>query len=216
MITVFISLLLFCIIVGIKCALHNDIIPIPVPKRTYTADDFHIKTIKSTIDYDKDGLDDYTDMMLGARAYINTKPKYKSGYYVGGYPPDGVGVCTDVIWEAFKSAGYSLKDMVDKDIAENPKAYKTIAKADPNIDFRRVKNLKTYFDRHATSLTLDINDVAAWQPGDIVIFEASHIAMVSDKRNKTGRAYIIHNAGHPVETDGLTWNKIAGHYRWKD
>ena len=69
---------------------------------------------------------------------------------------------------------------------------------------------------HATSLTLDINDVAAWQPGDIVIFEASHIAMVSDKRNKTGRAYIIHNAGHPVETDGLTWNKIAGHYRWKD
>ena len=35
---------------------------------------------------DKDGIDDYTDIMQSARAYLKTKPKYKSGYYEGGYP----------------------------------------------------------------------------------------------------------------------------------
>ena len=34
-------------------------------------------------------------------------------------PPDTEGVCTDVIWRAFKNAGYSLKDMVDEDIKNN-------------------------------------------------------------------------------------------------
>lgn len=31
----------------------------------------------------------------------------------GGYPPDNIGVCIDVVWRAFANAGYSLKDMVD-------------------------------------------------------------------------------------------------------
>jgi len=189
--------------------------PIPILQKSYTADELHIKTIKSTIDCDKDSIDDYTDIMLGARAYIDSRPKYKSDYYLGGYPPDGVGVCTDVIWKAFKAAGYSLKDMVDQDIAKNPKAYTTIQKADPNIDFRRVKNLKIFFSRNAISLTLDTTDVAAWQPGDIVIYVDSHIAMVSSKRNKTGRPYILHNAGRPTEEDRLTRKTIVGHYRWK-
>ena len=209
---IILSFMAFFIISGL-IIIKLDIVPHP----SYSSSQLHIKTIKSKLDYDHDGIDDYTDMMLGARTYIRTKPHYKSGYYQGGYPPKGVGVCTDVIWEAFKSAGYSLKDMVDQDIADHPEAYKsTIQKPDPNIDFRRVKNLKIFFDRNAISLTLDTHDVSAWQPGDIVVYAQSHIAMISDKRNQSGRPYIIHNAGRPCEVDDLNWGQIVGHYRWKD
>ena len=39
----------------------------------------------------------------------------------------------------FAAAGYDLKSLVDGHIAENPELYPD--EADPNIDFRRVKNL---------------------------------------------------------------------------
>ncbi|MEA4988825.1 MAG: DUF1287 domain-containing protein [Anaerovorax sp.] len=185
-----------------------------IPDQSYTAEDFGIQTIKSETDYNKNGTDDFTDILLGARSYVQTKPAYKSAYYSGGYPPDGVGVCTDVIWKAFQNAGYSLKDLVDDDIAKNLTSYTTITKPDPNIDFRRVRNLKIFFDRTASSLTLDVSSVEKWQPGDIVVYH-NHIAIVSNKRNKNGRPYIIHNAGQPnLEEDALTRQEIIGHYRW--
>ena len=65
--------------------------------------------IKSDIDYDSDGLDDYTDILNGAKDFINEKPKYKSKYYDGGYPTDEYRVCTDIIWYALKNAGYDFK-----------------------------------------------------------------------------------------------------------
>ena len=64
---------------------------------------FHIKRVLSDIDYDQDGIDDYTDILLGAREYVSSKPIYKSAYYQGGYPPINEGVCTDVIWYALNS-----------------------------------------------------------------------------------------------------------------
>ena len=91
-----------------------------IPQRWYTADELGIPQLQSPLDADGDGVDDWTDMVLGARAYIATHPHYKSKYYAGGYPDDGLGVCTDVIWQAFRAAGYSLKDLVDRDIADHP------------------------------------------------------------------------------------------------
>lgn len=187
-----------------------------IPQKSYTADDFGITTVKSKVDYNNNGIDDYTDIMLGARKDAKNMVMYKSAYYIGGYPPDTEGVCTDVIWRAFKNAGYSLKDMIDKDIAKNTSAYPRVnGSPDPNIDFRRVPNLKAFFEGHATSLTLDPEKIAEWQPGDIVTYGTSHIAIVSDKRTSTGKAYIIHNAGQPVrEEDALTREKISGHFRF--
>ena len=49
----------------------------------------------STVDADGDGVDDQTDMLDNALAYVDTRPKYKSRYYQTGYPGDGYGVCTD-------------------------------------------------------------------------------------------------------------------------
>ena len=131
-----------------------------LPGRAYSAEDFEIEQIQSTVDYNDNGVDDYTDIMLGARKDAENHPKYDGTYYAGGYPPDNIGVCTDVVWRAFKNAGYSLKDMVDKDIVARPEAYTEITKADPNIDFRRVKNLRVFFAEYAVSLTLDADEIA--------------------------------------------------------
>lgn len=187
-----------------------------IPTRYYFDKDFDTHYEFSGNDYDHDGVDDYVDMLNGARNFVLKKPKYKSEYYDGGYPPEGVGVCTDVVAAAFKEAGYDLRELVDSDILENREEYSHISVIDKNIDYRRVKNLKIFFERNAIFLTTDISDIDEWQGGDIVLFE-SHIAIVSDKRNKHGVSYIIHHGGQPkYEEDGFKRSKrrIVGHYRF--
>ena len=183
--------------------------------KKFLLSDFDINTIKSDVDYNNNGIDDYTDMLNGAKKDAKNKPKYKSEYYSGGYPPDNIGVCTDVIWRAFKEAGYSLKDMVDNDIKNNKEDY-NITTIDINIDFRRVVNLRVFFDKYATILTNDINDIDEWMPGDIVIFgNNKHIGIVSDYRNKDGIAYIIHNGGQINRDENyLVRAKVTKHYRF--
>lgn len=191
-----------------------------IPGRVYYAEDFSIEVIKSNVDYDNDGIDDYTDILNGAIIDANNKPVYRSAYYSGGYPPEDEGVCTDLIWRSFQNAGYNLKDLVDKDIEENISDYPRVnGSPDPNIDFRRVPNLKVFFERNTLSLTTDLNQIEEWMPGDIVIFGDSHIAIISDKRNSRGIPYIIHNAGRPkFEEDFIEiynmYEKISGHYRF--
>lgn len=191
-----------------------------LPHRTYTAEYFGITTITSSHDKDGDGVDDYTDILLGARADAENRPAYDPSYFAGGYPPDDRGVCTDVVWRAFRAAGYELKDLIDADIAANPSLYwRTGGTPDPNIDFRRVPNLMVYFDRYAESLTLDPAEIAAWQPGDIVTFGTAHVGVISDKRNADGIPYLIHNSGQlRREEDALlrcdARNPISGHYRF--
>lgn len=186
-----------------------------IPGRVYSAADFGIETLKSSRDADGDGIDDYTDILLAARARIESAPQYISAYYAGGYPPEGEGVCTDVIWIALKAAGYELKALVDADIAARTEAYTTITRPDPNIDFRRVRNLRVFFEKYATSLTCDTKAIAEWQPGDIVVY-AGHIGIVSDKRNRLGIPYIIHHgSGTGAEENALLHDEIVGHYRWE-
>ena len=191
-------------------------------------------------DRDNDGIDDFTDIMLGARVEASHKPEYISAYYsiyspgmkdyesiyfdfqyAGGYPPDNEGVCTDTIWRALMAAGYNLKDLMDADIAAHPEAYPSAQNPDPNIDFRRVRNQKVFFDRFLVKLTTNLYDLEAWQPGDIVVFyeDFSHIGIVSDQKNFMGIPYLIHNTGQAErEEDILVYSKygatITGHYRW--
>lgn len=185
-----------------------------IPKKYYSASDFNIDVVYSDIDFNNNGNDDYSDFVIGARKDATNHPKYVSKYYEGGYPPDDEGVCTDVIWRAFKEAGYSLKDMVDLDISENLEDY-DIEVADPNIDFRRVKNLNVYFKKYGISLTTDVYDIESWQAGDIVVFKNSHIGLISDRRNKDGIPYVIHNANQLFrEEDYLTKGDVLAHYRF--
>ena len=186
-----------------------------IPHKKYTNADFNIEAYKSNIDKDNDGIDDQTDILNNANNYIKTNPKYKSKYYNTGYPNDEYGVCTDVVAFALKDAGYDLMVLVNEDIKNN-KALYDIDAVDKNIDFRRVKNLKVYFDNNAISLTTDINEIEEWQGGDIVVFK-KHIGIISDKRNRKGICFVIHHA-NPYqiyyEEDILEHrDDIIGHYR---
>lgn len=190
-----------------------------IPERTYTAADFGIQTIKSGTDFNQNGIDDSTDILLGARKDAQNHPEYDGRYWGnGGYPPENKGVCTDVVWRAFRNAGYGLRDMVDSDIRASLASYPRVGgHPDRNIDFRRVPNLLAFFRRHAKSLTTDPKEIAAWQPGDIVVFGTEHIGIISDKRNKDGIPYLIHNSGQRNrEEDALcSYRIISGHFRFE-
>ena len=174
-ILIFIILVIFIIISFAFLYLFNFI-----PHRKYTNKDFGIEDYISKTDKDGDGIDDQTDILENVRKYIATKPKYKSKYYGTGYPDDNYGVCTDVVAFALKDAGYDLRELVNNHVKENRNLY-DIDVIDKNIDFRRVLNLKTYFDYNAISLTTDvirIEEVARWK-----CFFKRHIGIIFDKRN---------------------------------
>src|SRR5574344_2901925 len=108
-------------------------------KESYNLSDFSfVKTISKT-DYNNNKIDDYTDFLNGAKKYAEFNPKYLSAYYANGYPPvEKEGVCTDVIWYSLKEAGYSLKDMIARDIRDTVKKdIYNVEIIDDNIDFRR-------------------------------------------------------------------------------
>lgn len=187
-----------------------------IPHKKYDNSDFDIQQYVSNIDMDGDGIDDQTDILNSVKEYISTKPKYKSKYYETGYPNDEYGVCTDVVAFGLKGAGYDLMELVNQDIEENKTKY-NIEKVDKKIDFRRVRNLKVYFENNAISLTTNIYEIKEWQGGDIVVFK-NHIGIVSDRRNKKGISFIIHHA-NPMqryyEEDILEISEgdIVGHFR---
>ncbi len=182
------------------------------PGNQYTYD---ITQQTSSIDMDHDGIDDQTDILEGALAYVSTRPKYKSKYYTTGYSNDKYGVCTDVVANALLNAGYDLKDLVNEDILAHPDCY-DIDEPDSNIDFRRVRNLNVYFQNTAIILTTDVSEIKEWQGGDIVVFQ-KHIGVVSDRRNSRGIPYVIHHNDpwqKSYEEDMLeTRDDIVGHYR---
>jgi uncharacterized protein YijF (DUF1287 family) len=174
-----------------------------------------IEQVRSSSDKDGDGIDDQTDILKSALAYVATKPKYMSKYYATGYPNDGYGVCTDVVANALKNSGYDIMNLIEADIAAHPGDY-DIKVPDAKIDFRRVRNLKVYFRHTAIALTTDVKQIKQWQGGDIVIFH-DHIGIVSDRRNIKGIPYVIHHSGVlqvSYEQDILEGSKdIEGHYR---
>lgn len=179
----------------------------------------------SSQDQNNNQIPDALDIVNGARQEVELGTHYDASYYQGGYPPEGKGACTDVIWRAFKAAGYDLKEMVDQDIENAPDAYgNTGENPDPDIDFRRVSNLEVFFQRHGQQLTLelipgDIENLSCWQAGDIVVFAQplEHIGIVSERRRRDGVPLLIHNAGpRACESDSLQgWpSRISYHFRF--
>ncbi|HHY26602.1 MAG TPA: DUF1287 domain-containing protein [Desulfitobacterium dehalogenans] len=184
-----------------------------------------VPTIECPLDKDQDGISDLKDIVAGGKEEVRRRPRYRDAYYAGGFPPENEGVCTDVIWRALRQAGYDLKAMVDEDIRQNISLYPRVdGERDPNIDFRRVQNLRIFFQRHGQELTTqiipnDVDNLSQWQPGDIVTFALphEHIAIISDRRRPDGVPFILHNGG-PVASEEdrlLTWKSpITGHYRF--
>lgn len=213
----FLIVLSVIVLIGVACFVGFKIYTGKIGnKAKYDNSYFGIETYKSSVDKDNDGTDDATDILNNVRDYITTKPKYESKYYAGGYPDDGHGVCTDVVAFGFRGAGYDLRELVNEDIKNNPDKY-NIEVRDKNIDYRRVRNLLIYLQDNSINLTTNINDIGAWQGGDIVVF-STHIGIVSDKRNKKGIPYVIHHERpyqEEYEEDILNSRKndIKGHFR---
>ena len=210
---------LICIVLFIAISLPFSFYLFQKYKPYYTAEDFNIVTVISDVDANHNGIDDYTDILLGARMDAEAHPTYDGRYWDTGYPPDDIGVCTDVIWRAFKNAGYNLRAMVDHDIAISNDMDYHILYPDSNIDFRRVSNLQVFFSKYALNLTLDIHEIHEWQPGDIVVFNGKHIGIISDKRNRDGEPYVIHNSGQPLREEDILRKRaekdpVSGHFRW--
>lgn len=187
-----------------------------IKHKQYNNSDFNIETYISSVDKDNDGIDDQTDILNNVRNYISTNPKYESKYYETGYSNDEYGVCTDVVANGLKYAGYDLMELVNEDVMAHKEDY-NIETIDKNIDFRRVKNLAIYFKNNSISLTTDLSKIEEWQGGDIVVFK-NHIGIVSDKRNKNGIPFLIHHANifqlnYEEDILELYKDSIIGHYR---
>lgn len=185
----------------------------------HVGDAIEVTNLVSSCDANNNGIDDYSDFVLGARADAEARPTYDGSYYEGGYPPDNRGACTDLVWRTFKAAGYSLKGMIDADIAADPVSYPSITKPDSNIDFRRVTTLDSFFSAHAEVLTTSLDNPDDWQPGDIVTFDnGAHVGICSDKRDSRGIPLLLHNSGQPNREEdylGRPFSMAAtGHYRF--
>jgi len=193
--------------------------------KAYKDKDFNYKSVRSGVDRNKNGIDDTMDLVYAARRIAHKHPVYKDAFYGGGYPPEDEGVCTDMIWRSLKALNIDFKSLIDEDIASYPTLYSRVqvhGKALPDIDFRRVPNIKSYLTRHAKVLTTDIEEKETFQAGDIVVFNEDHVAIISDYRDKEGYPYIIHHSGvdqvHMEEDVLVELNAskpITGHFRYQ-
>lgn len=138
------------------------------------------------------------------------------------------GVCTDVVIRALRVLNIDLQALLYEDIFLNPRRYPNISKPNPNIDHRRTRNLKRFFDNHAAVLT---NEPPAkkpdqWLPGDVVLMDTGivngtiydHIGIVSSRKSRAGIPLVINlwttgDRLNEMELLNGDYPKIVGHYR---
>lgn len=151
--------------------------------------------------------------------------RYRPISYPMGDVPKNVGVCTDTVVRSYRHLGVDLQRLVHEDMSRAFHAYPNLRKwglssPDPNIDHRRVHNLKVFFARHGKRLPVTSNP-QDYRPGDLVTWhlggDQEHIGIVVNKRSKADprRFMIVHNIaeGNKLE-DVLFKMPITGHYRY--
>jgi uncharacterized protein YijF (DUF1287 family) len=159
------------------------------------------------------------------RHQVRYDGSYRRIAYPNGDVPADVGVCTDLLVRAFRSAGIELQRVVHEDMRSDFDAYPSqrvwgLTGPDPNIDHRRVPNLQAFLSRHGRVLPVSANP-ADYSAGDIVTWNLPgnlpHIGIVTDRIGATsGRPLIAHNIGYgPVLEDMLLTYEISGHYRYQ-
>ncbi|HWD26222.1 MAG TPA: DUF1287 domain-containing protein [Rhizomicrobium sp.] len=166
--------------------------------------------------------------LKSAAALENPGVRFDRAYTRLAYPmgdvPSGQGVCADVVVRAYRGIGIDLQKLVHEDMARHFSAYPHIwgLKApDPNIDQRRVLNLRVFFARQGAALKLT-RDARDYKPGDLVTWNLDpagstpHIGIVMPRRTWDGaRPMILHNmGGGQIYQDILFAYKITGHYRY--
>lgn len=154
---------------------------------------------------------------------VRYDPAYVRIPYPGGDVPADTGVCTDEVIRAYRALGVDLQKEVHQDMLRNfsayPRKWSSFAfRPDPNIDHRRVPNLRVFLSRHGE--TLRITDRAEdYAPGDLVTWDLGgnvpHIGIVVDRRGAGGRWMIVHNIGRGPRMEDVLFDwRITGHYRY--
>lgn len=172
------------------------------------------------MDFNGNGVDDYTDIMRGARKDALAHPAYDDGYYQGGYPPPTAAPASMWCGAPSGTRDTTSRPWSMRTSPPDRASYASVAaKPDPNIDFRRTGVLDVFFGKYGITLTNDVNDHAQWQQGDIVVFDhVKHIGVISDKRDADGFSYVLHNMNQQRrENDYLAFSRrmgVTGHYRW--
>jgi len=164
---------------------------------------------------------------LAAAAFERTRHriKYDSSYRVIAYPggdvPADRGVCTDVIIRSYRAVGIDLQVLVHEDMLRHFRLYPKkwgLTAPDPNIDHRRVPNLRAFLGRHGKALSTT-RDAGGYSSGDVVTWELprglSHVGIVTLRKARSGRPLVAHNIGAgPKAEDVLFKWKVTGHYRY--
>lgn len=154
---------------------------------------------------------------------------YDGRYLPISYPmgdvPKNMGVCTDTVVRSYRHLGVDLQRLVHEDMSRAFHAYPNLRKwglsaPDPNIDHRRVHNLKVFFARHGQRLPVT-NNPSDYRPGDLVTWhlggDQEHIGIVVNKRSKEDprRFMIVHNIAHGNKLEDVLFKMpITGHYRY--
>lgn len=152
---------------------------------------------------------------------VRYEPAYVRLDYPNGDVPPDTGVCTDEVIRSYRSLGLDLQKLVHEDMKQNFSAYPKnwgLSRPDPNIDHRRVPNLKTFFKRKGSSLPVT-DKPEDYLPGDLITCTVPphlpHIAMVVPAPDGGSRPWIVHNIGNgPQLEDRLFEFPLTGHYRW--
>lgn len=164
-------------------------------------------------------------LVSAARSQIGRTVSYDPAYVRLDYPGGDIsidsGVCTDVLIRALRDAfDMDLQVLVHEDMKAAFATYPQnwgLTRPDPNIDHRRVPNLRHYLQRAgcAVAVTAEPDD---YMPGDIVTCTVPpnlpHIMIVSDRVTRTGVPLVIHNIGRGTREEGRLFEfPLTGHYR---
>jgi hypothetical protein len=173
-------------------------------------------------------LADHLSQAAIARTY--QRVRYDGRYIPISYPmgdvPSSIGVCTDTVIRSYRRLGIDLQQLVHEDMSRAFHTYPNLSKwglsaPDPNIDHRRVHNLKVFFARHGRRLPIT-NNPADYRPGDLVTWDLrnggqEHIGIVVNQRSPAdpNRYMVVHNIAHGDKMEDVLFSMpITGHYRY--
>ncbi|HVT13450.1 MAG TPA: DUF1287 domain-containing protein [Fimbriimonadaceae bacterium] len=189
----------FAILAGCSAPIHSSRLAQPFPKAA-------VKGIAAKV-------------VEGAKLQLVKPASYDASYrsipYPNGDVPADRGACTDVVIRALRHAGYDLQKLVHEDMKANLSDYPVHSqRADPNIDQRRVPNLRRFFAKFG--LSLDVRK--DWRPGDIVTWKLAsgkdHTGVVVNDLDDHGTPLVVHNLRQTAEEDVLFAWMVTGHYRF--
>lgn len=151
--------------------------------------------------------------------------RYMPISYPNGDVPANVGVCTDTVIRSYRKLGVDLQRLVYEDMSQNFYSYPNLPKwgldkPDPNIDHRRVHNLKAFFTRHGGRVPVSGNP-SDYRAGDLVTWslggDQEHIGIVVNRKSTadSNRPMIVHNIGEGEKIEDVLFQMpITGHYRY--